>query len=288
MPFEELLHPRPGSHEFAIPRAGRHRDIELEPLALAGAGFRCRTGPGIKIAAVLVEIGKNEPGPVGKSVIHTVAMMRIDIDIGDALETPAPMQLLDQHTAIVKHTKTGSRRSRSVVQAGDGHEPPVHFAIDDRTRRFENRAHHTGSNLVHARECRRIAQIQVTGAGLRQLTDLRQVTGAVKTAQLIVAGLPNGRAPKAIQQTLPLQRIHEHIVAIVTKWMVIAKTISRDLLANRQAYPLIHRPLPHIPQTLARTRPIVHRSNRVGGPPSLSMVLRAAGKPTARFGTKFI
>ena len=152
------------------------------------------------------------------------------------------------------------------MQTGDGHETPPHFAVDDRARRFENRAHHTGGSLVHAREGRRIAQVEIAHAGFRQLANFRQVIGAVKTAQLIVAGLPDRRPHQAIQQTLPRNRIHEHAVAIVAKRMVIAKTISRDLLADRQSYPSIHRPLPHIPQTLARTRPIVHRSIIVGGP----------------------
>ncbi len=100
--FDQL----PGLVELLVPGARRHRDIQLGAGRGAGAGLVDGPGSRVEKASVFVQVRKYQVGIVFESVEDTVAVMRVDIDIGDAAQAVLLAQVLDRDAAIVEHAKT--------------------------------------------------------------------------------------------------------------------------------------------------------------------------------------
>ncbi len=106
--IDECMHSFPGRFEFLITGAGWHWYVQLGALRLTLTRLAGGAGSRIEILAILVEIRKNDIGIALKTVKHTVAMMRVNIDIRDALQLVFLSQILDGNTTIIKYTKSGS------------------------------------------------------------------------------------------------------------------------------------------------------------------------------------
>ena len=106
-----------------------------------------------------MQVGEHHRGILLEGVEHAVAVMRVDVDVADALQARA-LEQLDGHAAVVEHAEAGGAIARRVVQSRDGHEGAPAFAPHDRLHGAQGGADHVGGGFVHAAEGRRIAGIE--------------------------------------------------------------------------------------------------------------------------------
>ena len=71
------------------------------------------------MTAILVHIGDQHVRIRLEPVEHAIAVMGIDVDVGDAPQTVLATQVLDRHAAIVEHAEAGGAAARCVMQPGD-------------------------------------------------------------------------------------------------------------------------------------------------------------------------
>src|SRR5918994_6589033 len=84
--FEMRDDTRPCGSESGVIGVRQHGNIEFGAASHPPTRFLRCAGSGVKISPVLVQVGKDYPLVFLEAVEHAIAMMRIDIDICDALE----------------------------------------------------------------------------------------------------------------------------------------------------------------------------------------------------------
>ena len=77
--------------------AGRHRNIEFGSGGFALPGLLRPAGPGVKKAPVFVQINEDEIGILVVRIKHAVAVMHVDINIGNAPDLVFRTQRFDDH-----------------------------------------------------------------------------------------------------------------------------------------------------------------------------------------------
>ena len=172
--------PRPNFRKSSIGRAGRQRQVELGAGRSSAAGFVHRTRARIQIASVFVDVGNNHIGVVFESVINAVAVVGVDIHVGNALEPRAPAQELNGNPAIVEYAEARRVVARRVVQACDGHERAAAAALHDRIHCVERGANHVGGGLVNAAKGGGVACIQKSLAGRGTLAHEIDISGRME------------------------------------------------------------------------------------------------------------
>ena len=123
------LLPRPAEFSIVCPRS--HRNIQFCSLRPAFAGFVRMAGSRVQVASILVDIREDQVGVVLKSVKDTVAVVSVDIDIGD---TPQPVfhaQVFGRDTAIVEHTKPGGTIASRVMESGNRNKRTLVVVMHD-------------------------------------------------------------------------------------------------------------------------------------------------------------
>ena len=116
------LRARPRGSRSSLAPGGSGR-FSFVPTRRARRRFRrAAPGAGIQVAAVLVEVGEQQIRIVLERVEHAVAVMRIDVDVSDALQAMLAAQHLDRDAAIVEHAEAGGVVARRMMQAGDRNE----------------------------------------------------------------------------------------------------------------------------------------------------------------------
>ena len=75
-----------------------------------------------------MDVREDDVRVVLERVEHAVAVMRIDVHVGDALQPVALAQQLDRDAAIVEHAEPGGAIARGVMQPGDRHEAAPRLA----------------------------------------------------------------------------------------------------------------------------------------------------------------
>ena len=188
MGLEMTQHARPYGRECVIVGAGRQGNVEFGAgrRALAPLGFAA--GARIEKSPILVQIGEHQLRVVFERVEHAVAVMRIDVDIGYALEPARRAQPLDHDAAIVQRTKPGRTAPRGVMQTGDRHEGAAHTAEHHRLGRRERTAGDVGGRLENAAEHRRVAAIQMPDPLARARLHELEVGQRVEQLQLFERG----------------------------------------------------------------------------------------------------
>ena len=188
MGLEMTQHARPYGRECVIVGAGRQGNVEFGAgrRALAPLGFAA--GARIEKSPILVQIGEHQLRVVFERVEHAVAVMRIDVDIGYALEPARRAQPLDHDAAIVQRTKPGRTAPRGVMQTGDRHEGAAHKAEHHRLGRRERTAGDVGGRLENAAEHRRVAAIQMPDPLARARLHELEVGQRVEQLQLFERG----------------------------------------------------------------------------------------------------
>ena len=129
-----LFHPRPGLQEFSVAGSRFQRDIELAAPRRAFACFVLSPGPRIKVAAVLVDVGENEIRIFFIRIIDALAVVHIDIHIGNAPDAILRPQRFDHDAEIVEHAETRGMAASGVIQSADGLKAAVAFPLSRRSR----------------------------------------------------------------------------------------------------------------------------------------------------------
>src|SRR6185312_16474289 len=78
---------------------------------------------GVQVVPILVHVGKDDSGIVLEPVEDAVAVVGIDVHVGNALEAEPRTQPLDGNAAVVEYTESCGLVAGGVMQAGDGDEP---------------------------------------------------------------------------------------------------------------------------------------------------------------------
>ena len=79
-------HPRPLGGKDRIVRTRRHGNVELGARRRAAADFLLATRAGVQVAAVLVDVGEYQVRIALESVVHAVAVVRIDVHVSNAFQ----------------------------------------------------------------------------------------------------------------------------------------------------------------------------------------------------------
>ena len=79
-------HLGPDHRKRRIVRPRRQRDIELGPARGAATDLVRASSAGVEVATILVQVGEDHAGVVLETVIHPIAVVGIDVDVGDATE----------------------------------------------------------------------------------------------------------------------------------------------------------------------------------------------------------
>src|SRR3954468_6987895 len=124
-PRQMLQDARPCLVKRQIIRAGRHRNVELRACRRSLPSFRNTACSGIQIPPILVQVGKDHAGVVLKCVKDSVTVMRIDIDISNALQTCMPQKLFNDNATVVEHTKAGSMITTGMMKARNRNKRPT-------------------------------------------------------------------------------------------------------------------------------------------------------------------
>ena len=137
-----FLHPRPGAIKIFIIGARRQWDVEFGVRRRTAAGLAGGTGAGIKKPPVFVQIGERQVGIVFKRIKHAVAVMRVNVHIGDAPNLILRAQGFNQYAAVIERAEAGGRVAARVVQAGDGNERARRLAGQHARQRVQIGADH--------------------------------------------------------------------------------------------------------------------------------------------------
>jgi len=155
-----LLDSRPGLQKLPITGPRHQRDVELGSLCGVFAGFVLAARAGIKIAAIFVDIGENQIRVCFVGVENPVAVMRVDIHVGDPPDTVLLPQRLDHHAQIVEHAEARGMPAPGVMQSADRLEAAGAFAHHYARQPVEGRADHVCRCFEYSREYGRIAVVE--------------------------------------------------------------------------------------------------------------------------------
>ena len=236
------LLPRPP--EFSIVCPWSHRNIQFRAFRPALPGFVRMAGSRVQVPSVLVDIREDQVRVVVKSVKDTVAVVGVDIDIGDAPQPVFHAQVFGRNTAIVENTKPGGTIASCVMESGNRYKRAfvvvVHHFIDS----TQHRAYDRRSRFVDSFDGRRITIIQIPFADLRQARHLVNVVSGMEQGELIHKSWPRMAVIDGIGQTGLVELIVEDVVAISAERVRIAKTVGCDLLSLVNQHALAHQQCP--------------------------------------------
>ena len=89
-------------------------------------------------------------------------MVRVDIHVGDTLQSVLLTQIFGGNAAVIEHAKPGGTIARRVMQSCDWHERALRFAAHDRVDGSKRGADNIGSRIEDSRQSRRIAVVEVS------------------------------------------------------------------------------------------------------------------------------
>ena len=111
MPLEMRLDHGPRGQEFVVARAGRQGQVELAAHGRAGADLVRRTGARVQESPVLVRVGEDQRRVVLEGVEDAIAMVRVDVDVGDARQPVLALQHLDDDSDVVEDAEARGMRA---------------------------------------------------------------------------------------------------------------------------------------------------------------------------------
>ena len=127
----------PGRREGRIVRARRERQVELGAYSLSPAALIGAAGAGIEKSTIFMDVGEDHLRIVLESVKHAIAVVCVDVDVGNAREPVRTSKPLDGDTTIVKRAKPGRPAAPGMVEPGDRDESASGLARHDGRRRLE-------------------------------------------------------------------------------------------------------------------------------------------------------
>src|SRR3970040_218336 len=216
----------PRSLKRGICGGARQRDIELGADGYAAARLLARARAGIEKPAVLVQVGEGELGILLEGIEHTVAVVRIDVDVGDARDAVVPPRGLDGDTAIVEYAKARGRVPPRMMQAADRNESARNATRDDAVERLERTADDRASRLENPWKRGRVAVIEPARAHRRELHDAIDIARRVEHFELRSRRRARRDELKLAKRGRSLELASKRIVAIRTERVPGRKSIS--------------------------------------------------------------
>ena len=230
----------PGLMEVAVIRARRERDVQLGATCTARAGLLGSAGAGVKKAAVFVEVGEQQIGVVLETVKDAVAMMGININVGNALDSKLLAQILDRDPAVVEYAESGSACSRRVMQSGNRDECALVVSVHDLIDGTKHGSDNGRCRVIDSGHGGRIALVEpaVTGRGhTRHLVD---VVRRMEKCQLVDERRSRVAVFDDIAKTGFVEFGMKDVVTIGTEWMRIAKPVRSDRLPPVNQHVVTH------------------------------------------------
>jgi len=141
-------------------------------------------------APVLVDVGEDQERVLLERVVHAVAVVNIDVHVGDLLQAVPPAQHLGDHAAVVEDAESGRMAARGMVQPRDRHEGPPGVAAHQGLGRLQRRADHAAGRLEDPLPRRGVPGIEVARAGRGTLAHEADEGCGMEPVQLFHRRLP--------------------------------------------------------------------------------------------------
>jgi energy-dependent translational throttle protein EttA len=246
-----LDHLRPNFGKRAVACARRQRQIKLGAHRRSAPAFVRSAGARIQIASVLVNVGNDHGGVIFEGVVHPIAVVGIDIYVGDALKARAPAQELDRDPAIVENAEAGCVITGRVVQTCDRHKCPAAAAPHDCIDGIHRSANHIGGSFVNPTERRSIPCVQKALAARRALANKIYVCGRVEAQEFLGVSRTRLDELHARVKSAPLELAHKGRIAVPPERVAAAKAVAREALPQHDCHSCVHDDSSRIRQSLA-------------------------------------
>ena len=230
--LEELERRPPSGIERGVVGTRRERRVVLRTGRCALARLRGAAGPRVEVTAVLVQVDERDRRIVLEGVEHAVAVVGVDVDVGDALQAVPRPQPLDGDAAVVERAEAGGAAAARVVQTGDRHERPARLAAHDRLGGRQCAADDVGGGLVDPVEGGCIAPIQPALAARRPLAQEGEVRGVVEQGEFFRGRLARLADDATLRQTAGLEFAPERAVPVGAEGMTGAEAVTGETLAR--------------------------------------------------------
>ena len=227
--LEVTFHAAPGHVKFRISRARRHWNIELCTFGLTRAGFFSAARTRVEISTIFVKVGKNQIGIVFETVKHTVAVVCIDIDIGNAPDSVFLAKIFHRNTEVIEHAESCRMIATCMVQTSDWHESPLGCSVHDSVDSCEHGANDVGGRIEYSQHGRSITVIEITAPLRRFLRHHVNVVRGVKQQQIFDAGTPWLAVLNGTIESGALELILKDVVPVEAERVRIAKAIAGEL-----------------------------------------------------------
>ncbi len=157
---QKCLRAVPSLEESGIVSTRWERHVELRTARSARAGLVGGTRARVEIAAILMEIDEDEGRVRLERIEDAIAMMRVDIDVGDRAQSVLAPQDLDCDTAIVEHAEARGPIARCVMEPCNRNECALRPIRHERIDADERRTDDAERGLEDAALRRRVAAVQ--------------------------------------------------------------------------------------------------------------------------------
>ena len=217
--------------EFRIAGTRWQWHVHLGSLRLTTTRFARSSRTRVKESAILVYIGEDKVGIFLKTIENAVAVMCINIHIRDSVEVIPVAEILGGDPAVIEHTEARRMPTTSMMESGYRHERlrglPCHAGIHCGKRR----AHNIASTVEHTRERRCVSAIEESASFDGCLGNEIDVIGRVKEQKFIRYCPARRCITYGITEIRVCKRRMKNVVTIRTKWVVIAKPVTSDLVS---------------------------------------------------------
>ena len=248
MRIHKGLRPVPGGEKSLIPGLHVHGQVEFHAPARPAAGLLRSSRAGVEVATILVQIGKYQFGIILEGIEHAITVMRIDIDIGHAMQAMHRTQGFDRHTAVVEHAKARGTVPAGMMQTGDGDKGAPALARHQPVNGIQHAAHDKGGGLIDTRKGRGVPQVQIAGAGGGLADDPLDIPGGVESLDARPVGHDRRVYRDPRLQTGGTCRRPEDAHTVRTEGVALAKAVAGQFFAD------VHAGLVHAPSLARRGR----------------------------------
>jgi len=221
----------PGCHELAIAGPRLERQIHLGARGIAATGFPGPPGTRVQEPPVFMDIRENQIRIVVEGIENTVAMVGIDVDIGDTGYRVFLAQIFNRHAAVVEDAKTSGMRAAGMVQPGNRHEGMAGPAGHDLVHAVQRGADHGRRSHIDTLERRRVTGVEKSTALTTQPCDTIEVVRIMEKFELRAGCRRRCCSPHASREPAMVQRIMKNIMAIGPERMPVTETIGGDIFA---------------------------------------------------------
>ena len=178
-----------------------------------------------------MQIGEHDRRVVLEGVEHPIAVVRIDVDVGDALEA-GTLELLDGYAAVVEHAEPGCAVARRMVQPGDRHEgaPAVAALMASIALNWPHQRRRPPAYTPLTPACRRHRAGRCRWRSVP--ARIRDTRGCGRKAQLLVAGGARLERGDALRQAACAKLAHESGEPVGAERVAVTEPVTGEALAD--------------------------------------------------------